>query len=259
VSRFERIGKISSVPRPPAAFAQFEKCATHPCLPSMEGFRVRREVANNPKAQAVYRDVNDWCADLIKIAGFEGNRIGKHEGKSKANDADMPYQETIAIAHAVRDRCAHTIIHPELYDYKNRDVESYVYWFWTTCAQLTNKEGGRYIDHEYYVPKLGVFSRFFTQASRFESENQNRSFEFYNFLSRFANAFPFAYPEDQMVFEMYVDGYDKKIIAYLVKREVTWVIDKLKYYIEIALDNLDKFYENSRADADKMIEELENE
>jgi hypothetical protein len=226
----------------------------------MEGFRVRKAVAGNQKAQAVYRDINDWCSDLLKIATLESNiKVGKYLKKSKENDADMDYVETIEIAHGIRDRCVHSIIHPELYDFSSEELQRYVYWFWTVAAQLTNKEEGRFIDHEFYVPRMGVFSRFFTQASRFENEHQNRSYEFYRYISNFANVFPWAYPEDQRCFEMYVDGVDKQVIAYLLKRPLEWVKDKLKYYIEIALENMPKFYEQSLADANLLLKDIEGE
>jgi hypothetical protein len=220
-----------------------------------KGFNARKEASANPKCHKLWKDVNTWCKEVVLFQAVEDCPVSnEHTQQLVDKDAEKKQlADCVRKAHAVRERCVHSMVHPELYtSAKTADA---LYVFWSIASQLTTEGEGRYNDCEFYTPGKG-FSPYFSRAAVSTSENNRHSFEFYSLLTRFAIMFPFAYKDDEKAFGLWIDGYDMDIIATIVKKEKEWVKKKIEYYVEIAKANAGKFLQEREDDEDDGPEEV---
>ena len=219
-----------------------------PIIP--KNFNVRRQASSNPKCHKLWQDIEGWCKEIMLFQAVEDVVVSEeHKKQLKDKDAEQKQLATcVRKAHTVRERCIHSIIHPELYtEYKASEA---LYVYWGIAAQLTTAEDGRYTDCEFYTPGKG-FSPYFSVGAVNACENNRHSFEFYSMLTRFSVVFPFAYKEDEKAFCLWVDGYDMDVIAAIVKKDKEWVEKKIKRYVEIAKENSGKFLAERSVDDDE--------
>jgi hypothetical protein len=219
-------------------------------------FDVRLAVANIEKAKPAWDKTEEYITQLVKF-----HNLAKEAPRATASQAvitdseraDKELEEVQKLILIVRDRCIHSLAHPEEYVKLSRLGQDELYLYWVTLSEFTI-DGGC----EYYALYKG-YSRFFMVNSRKTLESASREFEYYSLLKAFCERFNFDSELDKKVFTLFLDGFDPVVIADFVGEGLPWVKKKLEQLKTIAEANKESFFTLSEIEQREIIEEYREE
>lgn len=225
-----------------------------PAIPS--DFDVRLEVGNNPKAIAVWEKTEEYVKELVKFHTLarEVPRSSASEETQKAlSKADTELEEVLVTINKVRERCIHSIVHPEVYAKLAPSAVNELYLYWV-CQTEFDINGGC----EFYS-LYGGYSRFFMVNSRRQLETSALEYEFYSMLRRFVLKFNFDSELDKQVLSLFLDGFEPIVIGDFINESEQWVRKKLEQLTKICEDNRDMFLELSEIEEEEVTREYMEE
>lgn len=219
-------------------------------------FDVRLVVGSNPKATAVWEKTEEYVRELVKfhtLAREVPRSSASEETQRALTKADIELEEALTTINKVRERCIHSIAHPELYAKLAPSAVNELYLYWV-CQTEFDIDGGC----EFYS-LYGGYSRFFMVNSRRQLETSALEYEYYSLLKRFLEKFNFDSELDRKVLSLYLDGFEPIVIADFFSESEAWVRKKLEQLTKIAEDNRDMFLELSKIEEEEIVEEYMQE